>query len=771
MVNPIDRFVAAPATGRLDSATTGVVSHNHPSRSVLAVPPTPANRSKATDQTYQQVQAGLRRSTRTRRAPAVTTASETGELCQLTGVPTYHPASMEDYIMDGGPLLRQLNADPFVNEGEWEGCNRKRPMSTEQRLQHRKAVVQVLSQATADIERDAIADVEQAPANYTAAAKDPLWVTSMEKEMAGLMKNGTYEPVLDTGQPTVRLTWAYRAKTDERGLLQKRKSRCCIQGFSQRFGISFGETYSATPYWPEIRLFLTIAVNKGWKIFQYDVEQAFLTDPTDMEMFVQPCKGFDGEEHKPDHLKGKPVCWRVLKNWYGAKQGPRIFSLSFAKHLQSVAGGAWAQSRTSPCLFVWRGDRGFECKSDPAAAEFLNAQREHVVLKDPNGKILPNTLADGTPVEVYLVHWVDDLLVMSNSDAHRLALIECIKRRYKLEDMGLAKWFLGMELVQTDGCIELLQTAYIERFCKDLFGITKEDQAAAPTPWDPNVKLTIADIPESEAERAKLRSKFPMREACGKFIYLRHTKPECAYAISQVCRYAANPTANAVKQARRIAQHAFNNRHRGLRFTRCTNLADLMQLRAFADASFLDCPDTARSTGGFCVFFCGCLLSFESKRLPLVTMSTAESEFVEASRCATEVEYLRELLLDFGISVEKVPIMEDNTACVQISKNPIHHQRTKHVAKYYMYLRDLCLAGEIELVGCGTKVQVADVFTKGLDRTQFQKFRDVLTGYRTYSDLLSADCETINQLRMVQQWNADEEIKYLETSSEYSYRL
>ena len=93
------------------------------------------------------------------------------------------------------------------------------------------------------------------------------------------------------------------------------------------------------------------------------------------------------------------------------------------------------------------------------------------------------------------------------------------------------------------------------------------------------------------------------------------------------------------------------------------------------------------------------------------------------------------------------------------------------MAKYYMYLRDLCLAGEIELVGCGTKVQVADVFTKGLDRTQFQKFRDVLTGYRTYSDLLSADCETINQLRMVQQWNADEEIKYLETSSEYSYRL
>ena len=120
MVNPIERFVPGPTTGRLDSATTGVVSHTHPPYGALAVPSAAANRSKATDQTYQQAQVGLRRSGRTRRAPAVTTAGEAGELCQLTGVPTYHPASIEDYIMDGGPLLRQLNADPFVNEGEWE---------------------------------------------------------------------------------------------------------------------------------------------------------------------------------------------------------------------------------------------------------------------------------------------------------------------------------------------------------------------------------------------------------------------------------------------------------------------------------------------------------------------------------------------------------------------------------------------------------------------------------------------------------------------------
>ena len=94
-----------------------------------------------------------------------------------------------------------------------------------------------------------------------------------------------------------------------------------------------------------------------------------------------------------------------------------------------------------------------------------------------------------------------------------------------------------------------------------------------------------------------------------------------------VCRFASTPTKQAWQQCRRIAQYAYNTRHRGVKFTRTTDVSELLSVRAFADASFLDCPDTARSTGGYCVFFCGNLIAFESKRLPLVTLSTADAAF------------------------------------------------------------------------------------------------------------------------------------------------
>ena len=624
-------------------------------------------------------------------------------------------------------------------------------------MSRRHKCKQAIAQLAEAITLDAIntSTPEPTPSTFNQAKEDVRWVQSMLDEMLKLKRNGTYVEVEDEGQPTMNLTWAYRSKTNAEGGLSQRKSRCCVQGFSQTYQTNFAETYASTPYWTEIAMCLSIAAQHGYAVHQYDIEQAFIQDEADFEQYVRPCRGFgdhpfvhdkDGKVvvdetgaaalGKPRLGKnGKPLIWKVLRNWYGNKQGPRVFAQGFANFVTSKQGGGWKQSTTAPCLYVYR---------------------ERAGAGGADGGGVPSTKAHDAgkgdeDIVIYMIHWVDDLLVFGNSNAKREELMSRMEKpnggKYTLERMGVASWFLGIQMLQTEHSIELLQTSYIERMCKDIFDIESENDSVT-TPFDPKVNLSKDDVPASAAERAKL-SQLPFRAACGKFIYLRHTKPECAYAISQVCRFASTPTKQAWQQCRRIAQYAYNTRHRGVKFTRTTDVSELLSVRAFADASFLDCPDTARSTGGYCVFFCGNLIAFESKRLPLVTLSTAESEYVEATRCATEVAYIKELCRDFNIDLDTVPIMEDNTACIAISANPVHHQRTKHIAKYYHYCRDLVLAGEIELVGVGTKYQVADIFTKPLERDTFRRLSSVLNGYRSYAQLL-VDAPTASIATMLQ---------------------
>ena len=103
---------------------------------------------------------------------------------------------------------------------------------------------------------------------------------------------------------------------------------------------------------------------------------------------------------------------------------------------------------------------------------------------------------------MYLIHWVDDLLLFGSDDEMREALVKAIKKKYVLQAMGdggVASWFLGMVIRQSEQGIELLQTAYIEEFCRNIFGITTE-VASVTTPFD--AKLRKADLPTTEKEKA-----------------------------------------------------------------------------------------------------------------------------------------------------------------------------------------------------------------------------------------------------------------------------
>ena len=84
---------------------------------------------------------------------------------------------------------------------------------------------------------------------------------------------------------------------------------------------------------------------------------------------------------------------------------------------------------------------------------------------------------------------------------------------------------------------------------------------------------------------------------------------------------------------------------------------------------------------------------------------------------------MQQTLKDYKLLFENTPIFCDNTNAINLSKNPVHHSRTKHIEVRHHFLRDHITKNDIKLEFISTKEQLANIFTKPLDETQFVKIR------------------------------------------------
>jgi hypothetical protein len=120
------------------------------------------------------------------------------------------------------------------------------------------------------------------------------------------------------------------------------------------------------------------------------------------------------------------------------------------------------------------------------------------------------------------------------------------------------------------------------------------------------------------------------------------------------------------------------------------------------------------------------LVSWTSKKQNSVALSTAEAKYIAAGACCTQILYMKQTLLDYGVVLEKVPLLCDNESAVKIANNPVQHSRTKHIDIRHHFLRDHVAKGDIILEGVRSEDQLADIFTKPLDKTRFCILRNEL---------------------------------------------
>ncbi|KAK1665948.1 hypothetical protein QYE76_054107 [Lolium multiflorum] len=145
-------------------------------------------------------------------------------------------------------------------------------------------------------------------------------------------------------------------------------------------------------------------------------------------------------------------------------------------------------------------------------------------------------------------------------------------------------------------------------------------------------------------------------------------------AVQQVCLHMHAPRDADWAAVKRILRYVYGTMGYGLSLH--ASPSTLTDLVAYSDADWAGCPDTRRSTGGYCVYLGSSLVSWSSKRQPTVSRSSAEAEYHAVAECT----WLRQLLSELSCPVDKATVVFcDNVSAVYLSANPVHHRRTKHI--------------------------------------------------------------------------------------------
>ncbi|KAF5454358.1 hypothetical protein F2P56_024030 [Juglans regia] len=180
--------------------------------------------------------------------------------------------------------------------------------------------------------------------------------------------------------------------------------------------------------------------------------------------------------------------------------------------------------------------------------------------------------------------------------------------------MGPLRYFLGMEIGRSKAGIQICQRKYAldvlskigllaakRKYALDV--LSKIGLLAAkpsPLPMEPNNKL-------KKDEGNFFHDPTLYRKLVGKLLYLTNTRPDLSYSVNLLSQFMGNPRILNYDAVIKVLKYIKGTLGQGIFLPASLNL----ELVAYADANWANCPDTRRSTIGFCVFIGTFLISWK----------------------------------------------------------------------------------------------------------------------------------------------------------------
>jgi hypothetical protein len=279
------------------------------------------------------------------------------------------------------------------------------------------------------------------PVSFDEAAKEDVWIKAMDEEIDSIERNNTWDLVdLAECKNIIGVKWVYKTKLNAEGEVEKYKARLVAQGFSQQPGIDYNETFSHVERIDTVRMVLAIATQNKWIMHQMDVKSAFLNGCLEEEVYVRQPPGYEIDKHRDK-------VYKLRKDLCGLKQASGVWYSRIDEYLISV---------------------GFSISpSEPTLYTKVNQE----------GKILIVCL------------YVDDLIFTGDLSIDDFK--NAMKTEFEMTDLGLMKYFLGIEVDQSDDGIFICQTKYENEVLKRFRMLNCKP---ATTPMATGTKLSKDDV-------------------------------------------------------------------------------------------------------------------------------------------------------------------------------------------------------------------------------------------------------------------------------------
>ena len=292
-----------------------------------------------------------------------------------------------------------------------------------------------------------------------------------------------------------------------------------------------------------IRILLAVAVALDYEIWQMDVKTAFLNGELEKDIYMQQPKGFIalGQEHM--------VC-KLHRSIYGLKQASKSWNIRFDQVIKLY---------------------GFEKSPD-----------EPCVYKKIQGIVV-----------VFLVLYVDDILLIGNSVKVLSDVNGYLKKQFDMKDLGEANHILGIKLLRDrkNKVLALSQASYIDKIVTR-FGMKNSKRGLLP--FRHGVHLSKEQSPKTPEEK-ELMSKKPYASVVGSLMYaMLCTRPDICYEVGVVSRYQSDPGVEHWTAVKHILKYLKRTRDYILMYS-----SGILKTLGYTDSYFQGDIDSSKSTSGY----------------------------------------------------------------------------------------------------------------------------------------------------------------------------